>query len=144
MSIFDFGKVCLFSKMSGVIKLYGAPTAGVKLVRTVDRAKPISDETITDKNGFFEFPAVFERTITKYLPQEFVVAQTIVAHHNNKEYKLWSGVKRSEEENSESKGNSLIVQCELNSEENYLKVNGSPIFSLCTWDVEPDPKSKVF
>lgn len=144
MSLNDVGKVCLFSKMSGVIKLDGIPIANVKLVRTIDRNKPIIDETITDENGYFEFPAIFERTITKLLPQEFVVGQEIMAYYDNREYQIWSGVKRRSEENAESRGQPLIVECELNSERYYKKVNNSPIFGLCKWDAEPDPKEDFF
>ena len=132
------GKVCLFSAMSGVLTLDGKPASGVRLVRTVDFSGPESDETTTDKNGQFEFPVVFTRTITKYLPQEFVSNQQIDAHHQGKEYRIWYSVKRNPDENSEARGKPLVVQCELNSEQTIIEVGGSPIFSLCTWDVEPD------
>lgn len=62
-----------------------------------------------------------------------------------KEYRLWSGVKRRPDENTESRGTPLIVKCELNQDDDQLKiVNGSPIFSLCTWEAEPDPREEVF
>lgn len=144
MSTTDPGKLCLFSKMSGIVRLDGKPVEGALLVRTADLARPKTDETRTDKNGHFTFPAVFERTITRFLPQEFVAKQKIVAHYQGKEYSMWSGVKRIPEENAESRGKPLVVECELNSEERLIKVNNSPIFSLCTWDVEPDPKCNVF
>ncbi len=140
MSLTDIGKVCLFSKISGVITLNGKPAAGAKLVRTADRDGTKTDETVTDENGFFEFPAMFERTITKHLPMEFVASQEILVHYEGKEYEMWSGVKRKREENSESRGKPLDVKCELSNEMKRIKVNGSPISSLCTWDVEPDKK----
>jgi len=142
MSLSDLGKVCLFSGISGVIELNGKPAAHVRLVR---RADTKTDETTTDENGYFEFPPIFRRTVAKYLPQEFVVTQTIAAHHEGVKYDLWSGVKRQPEENAESRGKPLVVKCELNlSERNYVMVEGSPIFSLCTWDVIPDPKEDIF
>jgi hypothetical protein len=140
MSIRDVGKVCLFSAMSGVITLNGKPVANALLKRTVDLSKPKTDETRTDELGRFEFPAAFERTITKFLPQEFVAGQTIVVYYQGKEYELWSGVKRQPEENVESRGKPLVVQCELSTEKKHIRVNVGPISSLCTWDVEPDPK----
>lgn len=112
-------------------------------MRTVD-FKKISDETTTDDSGHFELPAVFERTVTKYLPQEFASNQEIVVDYNSKEYRIWSGVKRKPEENIESRGKPLVVACELNSEETLIKVNNSPIFSLCKWDVTPDKKRNAF
>ncbi len=144
MSISDAGKVCLFSKISGVIKLNGEPVSNARLVRTVNLSSPETDEASTDENGYFEMPAVFKRTIAKYLPQEFAVSQEIIVHYDGKEYRMWSGVKRKPEENSESRGKPLVVTCELNSEKSMIKVNNSPIFSLCTWDVEPDKPRKAF
>jgi len=143
MGLSDAGKVCLFSKMSGVITLDGQPASNARLVRTVNLNKDIVDETTTDENGNFEFEAQFTRTITKFLPQEFVASQVILVHHEGKEYEMWAGVKRKPEENIESRGKPLIVKCELNSERKVIEVNSSPIISLCTWDVEPDPKLDI-
>ena len=144
MTVSDLGKVCLFSKISGVIKLDGKPVAMARLVRTVNMSSPDVDETFTDEKGYFEFPAIFKRTVTKYLPQEFTSNQEIMVLYNGKEYRMWSSVKRQPDENSESRGKPLVVECELNSEEKMIKVNNSPIFSLCTWDVEPDKRRKAF
>jgi len=144
MGLSDTGKVCLFSKMSGVIKLNGKPAANARLVRTVNHNKDITDETTSDENGYFEFDAKFTHSLTSMLPQEFAASQKINVHYDGKTYEMWSGVKRVPEENSESRGKPLVVECELSSEEKLIKVNRSPIFSLCTWDVEPDKKRKVF
>lgn len=144
MSLGDVGKVCLFSHISGVIRLDGEPVANARLVRTVDLSGPETDETSTNENGYFEFPAVFKRTVAKYLPQEFASKQEIVVHYKGEEYRIWSAVKRKPEEGIESRGKPLVVQCELNSEETMIKVNNSPIFSLCTWDVVPDKPRKAF
>lgn len=144
MSLGDVGKVCLFSAISGVITLDGVPAANARLVRTGDRDGAKTDETTTDENGYFEFPVMLERTITKLLPQEFVASQKIFVYYHDKKYEMWDGIKRTSEENTESRGKPLIVTCELNSEEKGIVVNGSPIHSLCTWDVEPDPKMKYF
>ena len=134
-------KQCLFSNMTGVVNLDGKPVANVRLVRTINYNKDIVDETVTDENGHFEFPAVFRNNYAgKILPMEFVVSQLIIAHHEGKEYEMWAGVKRKPEENAESRGKPLVVSCELGLEElNYKGVDGSPITSLCTWDAEPDP-----
>ncbi len=141
MSLGDVGKVCLFSAISGTITLDGKPVAHARLVRTGDRDGPSVDEAVTDENGYFEFPAMFERTITKFLPQEFVASQEIIVHYKDKKYEMWSAVKRKQEENVESRGKPLVVACELNAEQTLIMVNDSPIHSLCSWDVEPDPKT---
>ena len=144
MSLDDIGKVCLFSKISGIIKLNGQVVSNAKLIRTVNLSKDIVDETITNESGRFELPVIYTQTISKYLPQEFSASQKIVVYYAGKEYRIWSAVKRKPQENIESRGKPLIVKCELNSEETMIKVNNGPIFSLCTWDVEPDKRSNAF
>ncbi|MCW8193356.1 carboxypeptidase regulatory-like domain-containing protein [Proteobacteria bacterium 005FR1] len=142
MTLKDLGKVCLFSGMSGTIEMNGKPLANVRLVR---KAESSTDEITTDENGHFEFPPLFRRTFAKYLPQEFVASQQITAYHEGNEYVIWSGVKREPEENAESRGKPLVVRCELTLEEkNLVIVDGSPIFSRCAWDVEPDPQEDIF
>lgn len=138
MAVSDLGKVCLFSGISGVITLDGKPVANARVVRTANRDGAMTDETVTDNKGHFNFPAVYERTVTKYLPQEFVVKQDISVYYQNKKYDMWSGVKRRPDENTESRGAPLIVKCELNQEKKFKQVNNSPIISLCTWEAEPD------
>jgi len=144
MAMSDVGKVCLFSAISGVITLDGMPVKNSRLVRIGDRDGAKTDETTTDENGYFEFPAMLERTITKFLPQEFVASQKIFVYYRDNRYEMWDGIKRTPEENTESRGQPLVVTCELNSEEKGIVVDGSPIHSLCTWDVESDPKIKYF
>ena len=138
MSLGDVGKVCLFSSMSGVIKLDGKPVSNALLKRTVKLSKPKTDETRTDEQGRFEFPATFEHTVTKFLPQEFVANQDIVLYYQGEEYRMWTGVKRTPEENAESRGEPLVVECEQSNEKQLKQVNNSPIISLCTWSAEAD------
>lgn len=138
MSLGDVGKVCLFSAISGTITLDGKPVVNARLVRTGDRDGPRVDETLTDERGYFEFPAMFERTVTKFLPMEFVASQKMMVQHQGIEYEMWNSVKRKREENTESRGKPLVVVCELNSEEKSIVVDRVPIHSLCVWDVEPD------
>lgn len=144
MSILDAGKVCLFSKISGVITYQGKPVANARLTRTAGLSKDKTDETRTDENGYFEMPAVFERTITKFLPQEFVAKQVIVVDYDNQQYDIWSGVKRTPDENAEARGESLEVSCELTQEKNLKQVNHSPIISRCIWAAEPDQSDTGF
>ena len=56
MSIFDAGKVCVFSAISGTLLKDGKPVAGAKLVRSAEWQSKKQDETVTDEQGYFEFP----------------------------------------------------------------------------------------
>lgn len=134
-------KACLFSGMTGVINHEGKPAANVRLLRKIE-GKAV-DEAITDEQGSFKFEAVYkEKSLFDLIPTEFAVQQIITAIKDDTEYTLWTGVKRKPEENAESKGKPLVVSCELTlAEENYIKVNGGPFFTLCTWDVEADAKN---
>lgn len=144
--IFSYGvyamsaKPCLFSGMTGIVNYEGKPAANVRLLRKIE-GKDI-DETITDENGYFEFTPIFKKkSLFDFLPTEFAVQQIITAIRDDKEYPMWEGVKRSEEENAESRGKPLVVTCELTlEEENHIGVDHGVYFTLCTWDVEADPK----
>ena len=143
MSFSDIGKMCLFSGISGVITLDGQPVINARLKRIVRKAHSEgkkTDETTTDDKGYFSMPAVFDRSIVgKILPMEFSVPQQIYVYYQGQEYKIWSGVKRDREENSESSGNPLIVSCELNQEHEIASVGGGFVSSSCHWEFTPDP-----
>jgi len=138
-------KQCLFSEMTGVVNYEGKLAAGVKLVRMVDLNKEVYDETVTDEEGKFHFPAIYQSSILrKILPMEFVVLQDITAHFKGKEYEIWHSVKRSPEVNTESRGKPLVVECDLSqAEAEGVIIDRVAIFSRCTWDVEPDPERKI-
>ena len=137
MSILDIGKMCTFSKISGVILNNGEPVANATVIRETDYEKKFTDQTITDENGYFEMPALFVRSIAKYLPQEFVSRQKItvlVSHHS---YDIWRGYKMKIEENSEARGKTLEIRCDLVNEEKVVRVDGDIFMTKCSW-VEPD------
>ena len=144
--IFSYGvyamgvKPCLFSGMTGIVNYEGKPAANVRLLRKIE-GKDI-DEAITDENGYFEFTSIFKKSsFFDFLPVEFAVQQIITAIKDGKEYPMWEGVKRHEEENAESRGKPLVVNCELTLEEgNFIMVNDGIYLTLCTWDVKADPK----
>ncbi|WNO09772.1 carboxypeptidase-like regulatory domain-containing protein [Teredinibacter sp. KSP-S5-2] len=142
MSENQSGILCLFSAISGQITLNGKPVEQAKVTRLSRKAyaqKELTDETQTDDNGYFTLPALFDKShVGKVLPMEFSVPQVMYVHYQGTEYKIWSGVKRNPAENAESRGKPLVVQCELTDETRLIEVNGGPIFSMCTWDVEPD------
>ena len=138
------GKDCLFSAISGTITLNGEPAAGAHVKRIAGKAHvegEFTDETFTDSNGYFSMPAIWERNLlSRVFPMEFVVPQEIVVSYEGEEYDIWTSIKRSREENSESLGKPLVVQCELASEERSFRVNGTFFSVRCIWDVEEDPK----
>jgi hypothetical protein len=138
MGVTDIGQVCLFSGMTGTITMDGKPVANARLIRMADRDGPKEDETITDEQGRFAFPPMFERTITKFLPMQFSALQRIHVEYKEQRYEIWRSVKMSKEENSESRGNPIVVTCDLNSEEKGIVVDGTVIHTLCEWDIEPD------
>ncbi|MFD1216827.1 MULTISPECIES: DUF4198 domain-containing protein [Microbulbifer] len=144
MSILDTGKVCTFSGISGVILFEGKPVSGARVIRTTDFQKKKQDETVTDSEGRFELPPIFERHIVNLLPQEFVVGQLINVSFNDEEFKIWSGVKRKREENAEARGKPLVVVCELTQEDEVINVDRQPFITKCKWDVVPDVKEDIF
>ncbi|MGI9282960.1 MAG: DUF6795 domain-containing protein [Endozoicomonas sp.] len=138
MSILDIGKMCTFSKVSGVILNNGEPVVGATVLRESGYQKKVTDQTTTDEKGYFEMPAKFERTIAKYLPMEFVAGQTLTVEFEGESHSIWRSVKRSREENSESKGKPIEVKCDLQNEEKPIVVNRVVTITKCDWNVEPD------
>src|SRR5690554_7316857 len=69
-------KLYLMSEISGIITLNGQPAAGAKLKRIVSKAysrSELTDEAITDANGYFSMPAVTQhKLVQKIFPMEFV------------------------------------------------------------------------
>jgi hypothetical protein len=144
MSIFDAGKVCTSSKMTGVILKDGKPVKGATITRMVDYQEKREDKTITDDTGRFELPMISELRIVNFLPQEFVVGQLIHVEYQGEKYKIWEGVKRSKEINSEAQGKNLDVVCELDSEQESINFDGHFFISRCKWDVIPEEMDTGF
>jgi hypothetical protein len=148
MSLFEPKKVCLFSAISGVITLNGEPVKGAHVKRVVEKfysSGHNTDETMTDDSGYFEMPAVFDQSrLGKFLPGEFSIPQQIFVTYGGEEYKIWEGVKRTREENAESRGKPLVVQCELIKPLEAIWINGGGYVTSCTWDVQPDDTSWGF
>ena len=127
MSLMDIGKVCTFSSISGVITNDGKPVSHANIKRQVEYQNKYMDETTTDENGYFELPAIYERSLAKLLPQELAITQSIFVYDDDQEYKIWAGVKRYSEENSESRGKPLSVKCDLTNEKNTFKLTSKPL-----------------
>jgi hypothetical protein len=138
MSILDTGKVCTFSNISGIITIGGKPAINALVKREVSYGSGYRDETYTDKSGRFDLPALFTKTIAKFLPQEFVVGQKISVILDGAEYEIWEGVKRYPEENVEARGVPIVVECELERDKQLYMVDGQAFYTNCSWDVETD------
>ncbi|WP_237444745.1 DUF6795 domain-containing protein [Sinobacterium norvegicum] len=134
MSIFDIGKSCVFSPASGVLTLNGQPISNAKITRMVEWQKTETDETTTDENGYFQMPGLYHRSATSLMPVEFVASQSLVVEYEGQEYKIWSGVKRSSEENAELGGAELRLSCELTDELKTIRHGASLLRSNCNWN----------
>ncbi len=138
MSIFDVGKVCTFSGVSGVLVDGGEPLKNVKVIRETDYQGAREDHVFTDDDGRFSMPPAYERSVTKLLPQEFVVGQALFVEKDGERIKIMAGVKRKPEENVESKGKPFKIRCDLQSERKTFYVDGNLFLTKCEWDVEHD------
>ncbi len=134
MSIFDIGKTCVFSTVKARLTRNNEPLKNVKVIRRWEWNELKEDFTTTDDKGFFEFPAVYEKSITRMLPVELVIAQGLYIVENDEELKFWSNSKRDPEENSEFDGQPINMMCELTHEMEIHKEFGSRMRTLCKWE----------
>lgn len=142
MGFFSKPKHCVFSAVSGHLTLNGEPVKNARLVRTgqLGHAKSeVTDEAITDENGYFEFPDMYQsasefgglaafRVFQRiYLYQEEGVAETI-----------WEGVKKDGDVGSENRGNPWNIQCELTGDKRLYRINDGSFLTMCSWDAKED------
>lgn len=134
MSLFDIGKVCVFSEVKARITVNGEPLKNTVVIRKWEWRELRQDRTTTDENGYFTFPAVFERSImNRALPIELVIAQGLYVETNGETKKIWSNSKREPEENAELGGQSINLSCELTNDMKITRQYGSIMNTLCTW-----------
>lgn len=134
MSLFDAGKTCVFSNVKATLTMNGEPLRNAKVIRRWEWTDEKEDSTTTDENGHFEFPAVFERSVTRLLPIELVIAQGLYVVVDGKEQHFWSNSKTEPEENAEFDGKPISMACELTHEMKIYRDFGSLMRTLCTWD----------
>lgn len=132
MSMFNIGKSCVFSAVSGVVTLDGKPVANAQINRQAKWQKSGSDQTQTDASGNFSFPPMYQSSIMKFMPAEFVTHQTIHIVHDGKEYLAWESTKRAPEENSELGGKPIKMTCELSKEPEVVLVGRTAIDGVCS------------
>lgn len=133
MSLFDIGKVCVFSAVKAKLTRNGEPLKHVQVIRRWEWNELKEDATTTDESGNFEFSAIYEKSLTRLLPVELVVAQGLYVVDNAEERKVWSNSKREPEENAEFNGQPIEITCELTHEMAIHKEFGSRMRTLCTW-----------
>lgn len=133
MSILDAGKSCVFSEVNGVLLFQGKPAAGAVVKRQVEYQDKDGDQTTADDAGRFSLPALYQRSVVKFLPAEFVAAQSLVVEYQGQEYKIWSNTKRKPEPNAELGGQPLNLSCEITGELKLYREFGSILRTSCTW-----------
>lgn len=134
LSLFDIGKVCLFSGISGHVLLNGEPVSNAKVIQTYNSSlKKDSITTKTDKNGNFQFDAVYTNTIRKYAPVEPTIHQEILIQYDGNEYEAWVTFKHIWKENSELDGKPINLICELTEEATTKSSGLKKISGICKW-----------
>ncbi len=136
MSMFDAGKVCVFSAVQAKLSLNGKPLKNVKVTREWHWKKKRSDETVTDENGYFSLPSVYERSISQYLPAEIAISQKMSVWINGEETEFWINAKDDGKENSEYGGEPIALSCELSREKVLIEKYGSLLLTMCKKGIE--------
>lgn len=117
---FGMFKVCLFSPVKGKVVLKGQPVVGAVIERSYDWAwknQKGHDETTTDQNGEFSFPAIYGTMVLgSVLPHEPVIEQAINIQYQGKTHEAWYFHKGEYSEYGELVGRQLILMCDLGSE----------------------------
>lgn len=131
MSIFDAVKTCVFSEVRAQLLMNGEPIRNTKVIRRWEWNELREDSTTTDENGYFNFPAIFEFSISQFLPIEVVIGQQLSTTVEGKEIKFWSNSKREPEKNTEYGGDLFIITCELSDEEALIKEFGARMVTMC-------------
>ena len=133
MSIFDVGRACVFSEVSGVVTYKGEPVSGATIRRVAKWQKEQEDRTVTAADGSFYFGPMYQRSVLKLLPAEFVAHQRLLIEHLGQEVLMWSTTKRNTEENAELNGKPLKFSCELTDEPRFDRNYRASIKTICTW-----------
>lgn len=126
-------KACVFSGVQARLTLRGEPLRGATVVRRWDWQRAREDRTTTDDDGGFRFGPVFESSVTRLLPVEFVVAQGLYVQVDGEEIKIWSNSKRRPQEDGEFLGRPMVMACELTHAPAVRRDFRTPMHTLCTW-----------
>ena len=135
MGFLDVGKTCVFSQVKARITKNGEPLKNIEVIRRWEWQELQSDSTRTNDNGEFEFPPIFESSVTRLLPMELVIAQGLYVIVDGEERKIWSNSKREPGENAEFQGHPISLQCEITNELRFVDDFDSSMRTLCTWEL---------
>ena len=123
-AMLSFSRCVLFSDAQGVVTSGGNPVAGVKVVRYVNWSLnpnwidgEWTDEILTDSEGRFHFSVLDRpRGLMGLLPFKPIIVQRLTARHDDRDFELWSSMKRDYLLNGEAAGKPLNLECELTRE----------------------------
>jgi hypothetical protein len=151
---FDWGRVVLFSAISGTLVKDGKPVVGATLTRRAKLGDWYEDTAVTDKDGKFSFETMKAFSLKAHiLPHEPVVSQQMFAQVGNTKYDVWYHTKFGYEDNSElmyrtmnaagrqkinATVNPISVTCEFSADRQHV----GHISSTCTF-LPPSTKSPV-
>ena len=134
MSLFDAGNICTFSQVNAKITFNGKPATGALVTRIAKLKETKKEETTTNSNGEFSFPAIFEKSLKKLLPVEIVISQQMLVEYQGETYEIWANGKMNPAENSELDGQLLNLNCELTDELRTHRTSSSLIMTNCVWE----------
>ena len=143
----DLDRICLMSAISGTLMRDGQPVKQALIKQSVSRVYSegfVEKETMTDDEGYFEFPAIFEDKKPFVMLPVFRIGQSLDVVVNNQDINFWLGIKTDGYENSEARSKKLDVICNLNQEDIRVYIDNSNYVTLCHWDVISDPEPEPY
>ena len=106
----------LFSEVRGTVLQHGQPVAHARVSREYRWAWKQHtgvDETTTDGQGRFHFPAIAGRSFTaRWLPHEPSVRQTITVEFAGRRHPVWAHDKANSRDHGEI-GGPIVLTCPL-------------------------------
>ena len=135
MSLLKGERVCVASGFEGQLLFEGKHLTGVKVVRKFKWKddKRVSEETISDENGMFQFPSHWDK-LRRILPSQFVVRQQMFVHHGNDPVQIWGGGKMTKGEYDEFKGKPYNLKCEITEKVRRVNLEAGFIGTNCRWE----------
>lgn len=131
MSPFNPLKTCVFSSVKARLTMNGEPLKGATVIRRWEWQGMGEDRATTDTDGWFSFPAAYESSVTRLMPMELVIGQSLEVLVDGKPQSIWSFAKRKPEENAELKGRPIVMRCELTDSSKARRESGAILSTLC-------------
>ena len=131
MSAFSPLKTCVFSSVKARLTVNGEPLRDATVIRRWEWQEKREDRATTDADGWFSFPPVFESSLTRLLPVELVIGQSLEVLVDGKPKSIWSFAKRKPEENAELKGKPIVMRCELTQDSKARRESGAILSTMC-------------